>query len=102
MKNPIAKMTLDEWTADMVMATTNATEVKPIGASFVSEGIVSVTFNKRFQGSIIHKYADIGIAGLYGAVSCSFTMEYGIALVFDSWDKVIQDENGKIYPKKRN
>lgn len=99
-KKPIAFLTLDEWASDMGKATSNATGVKPIGASFVSEGMVSVTFNKKVQGSTIHKYADIGIAGLYGAVACIFNSEYGITLVFDSYDKVV-DEGGFLKPRKR-
>lgn len=101
MRKPIATMTFSEWTSDMVRATSNAADVKPICAWFVSEGIVSVTFNKKVQGSTIHKYADSGIAGLYGAVACVFNSEYGIALEFDSWDKVVEEENGKIYPRER-
>lgn len=99
-KKPIAFLTLDEWASDMGRATSNATDVKPIGASFVSEGIVSVTFNKKVQGFTVHKYADIGIAGLYGAEDCIFNSEYGIALVFDSYDKVVE-KDGVWKPRKR-
>ena len=98
-KKPIVFLTLEEWASDMARATSNATDVKPIGASFVSEGIVSVTFNKKVQGSTIHKYADIGIAGLYGAVACIFNSKYGVTLVFDSYDKVV-DKDGFWKPKK--
>ena len=99
-KKPIVFLTLEEWAKDMVNATSNATNVKPIGATFVSEGVVSVTFNRRFQGSAIHKYADTGIAGLYGAFYGKFNSEYGITLVFDSYDKVV-DKDGFWKPKKR-
>ena len=105
MKNPVATMALDEWVADQVKAIAkNVEDVKLTGVYFTTFGFddVVVYFDRKCGGYYEHHFTAESLSEFYGAVYCTFTMEYEIALVFDSWDKVVQDENGKIYPKKRN
>lgn len=104
MQNPISTLTLAEWVADQVKAIAQTEEtIKPTGVYFTTFGFddVAVYFDRKCGGYSEHHFTAEALAEFYGAVYCTFTMEYEIALVFDSWDKVVEDENGKIYPKKR-
>lgn len=104
MKKPIATLPLAEWVADQVKAIAQTEEtIKPTGVYFTTGGYddIIVYFDRKCGGYSEHHFTASFLSEFYGAVSCTFDMEYGIALEFDSWDKVVEDENGKIYPKKR-
>ena len=105
MRKPTATMTLSEWVADQVKAMApHAKTIKPIGVYFATVGDddVNVDFNRKIADYRNHHFTVRSLAEFYGASHCTFNSEYGITLEFDSWDKVVEDENGKIYPKKRN
>ena len=104
MKNPVATLTLAEWVADQVKAIAPYSKTVMPTDWYFAAGYddVNVEFSRKIDGYSNHHFTTKSLCEFYGAVSCTFNTEYGIALEFDSWDKVIQDENGKIYPKKRN
>lgn len=103
MRKPIAFMTFKEWIADLTKSIAPyAKSTKPIGAYFASVGYddVDVTFNRKIAGSRTHYFTASSLAKFYGAFYCKFNSEYGITLVFDSYDKVV-DDDGFFKPKKR-
>lgn len=102
-KKPIVFLTFEEWIADQVKAMApHAKTIKPIGVYFATCGIddVNVDFNRKIADYRNHHFTNKSLADFYGAFYCAFNSEYGITLVFDSYDKVV-DKDGFWKPKKR-
>lgn len=103
MKKPIAFMTFAEWIADQIKAMApHAKTIRPIGVYFATVGDddVNVDFNRKIADYRNHHFTARSLAEFYGAFYCTFNSEYGITLVFDSYDKVV-DEGGFWKPRKR-
>lgn len=103
MKKPIAYLDFEEWVADQIKAMAPyAKTVKPIGVYFATcwNYDVNVDFNRKIADYSNHHFTTDSLAEFYGAFYCKFNSEYGITLVFDSYDKVV-DKDGWWKPKKR-
>lgn len=104
MRKPIATLTFEEWIADQIKAIApHAKTVNPIDVYFATGGYddVNVDFSRKIAGYGNHHFTTTSLAEFYNAESCVFDTDYGISLEFDSWDKVIDDEDDEIKPKKR-
>lgn len=102
MKKPIAFMTFGEWIADQIKAMApRAKTIRPTDVYFAAgDDDVNVEFNRKVSGYGNWHFTTKSLAEFYGAFYCTFNSEYGITLVFDSYDKVV-DEGGFWKPKKR-
>lgn len=102
MKKPIAFLTFDEWIADQIRAMApHAKTICPIDVYFAAgDDDVNVEFNRKIADYRNHHFTNKSLAEFYGAFYCSFNSEYGITLIFDSYDDV-EDKGGFWKPKKR-
>ena len=104
MRKPIATLAFEEWIADQIKAIAPyAKTVKPICVYFATGGYddVNVDFSRKIADYGNYHFTTTSLAEFYNAVSCAFDTDYGITLEFDSWDKVVDNEDCGIKPKKR-
>lgn len=102
MKKPIAFMTFAEWIADQIKAMApHAKTIRPTDVYFAAgDDDVNVEFNRKVSGYGNWHFTTKSLAEFYGAFYCSFNSEYGITLIFDSYDDV-EDKGGFWKPQKR-
>lgn len=87
MKKQIARMPFEKWIADQVKALApRAKTIRPIGWYFATgdDDDVNVDFNRKIAGYGNWHFTTLSLAEFYGAVSCSFDKDFGIALEFAS------------------
>lgn len=103
MKKPIAYMDFSEWIADQIKAMApHAKTIRPTDVYFATCGDddVNVEFSRKIADYGNHHFTTQSLADFYGAFYCKFNKDFGITLIFDSYDGVVE-KNGCYKPRKR-
>ena len=104
MQKPISMLSFNEWISDQIKAIAPYSKTaKPTDKYFAAAGYddVNVEFSRKIGGYSNYHFTTDTLCEFYGATDCAFTTDFDIQLQFDSFDDVVEGEDGKWKPKKR-